>query len=166
MNGNGSPSVNSADFVLEDLLLIDYRYAKFALDPTSGSFSMAKCVRRSLSWLNLLLIYRNRDWRDHSWTGVGSVKNGLEGPMRQQRLTLFGHNVIDIEGKSIISLLVDEVSFVLYVTLELSTDLEIGHPSFLRLPDRQHHTVVIGRLFLLCILHRVDLVREHHHNSY
>jgi hypothetical protein len=166
VNGNGSPSVNSADFVLEDLLLIDYRYAKFALDPTSGSFSMAKCARRSLSWLNLLLIYGNRDWRDHGWTGVGSVKNGLEGPMRQQRLTLFGHNVIDIEGKSIISLLVDEVSFVLYVTLELSTDLEIGHPSFLRLPDRQHHIVVIGRLFLLCVLHRVDLVREHHHNSY
>ena len=53
-----------------------------------------------------------------------------------------------------------------YVTLEPSIDLEIGHPSFLRLPDRQHHTVVIGRLLLLCVLHRVDLIREHHHNSY
>jgi len=130
--------------MLENLLLIDYRYAKFALEPTSGSFTAVKCVRRSLSWLNLLLIYGNRDWRDHSWTGVGSVKNGLEGLLRQQRLTLFGPNAIDIEGKSIISLLVDEVSFVLYVTLELSTDLEIGHTPFLRLPDRQHRTVVIG----------------------
>jgi len=152
--------------VLENLLLIDYRYAKFALDPTNGSFTVVKCARRSLSWLNLLLIYGNRDWREHSWTGVGSVKNGLDGPLRQQRVTLFGPNVIDIEGKSIISLLVDEVSFVLYVTLELSTDLEIGHPPFLRLPDRQHHTVVIGRLLLLCVLHRVDIIREHHHNSY
>lgn len=43
--------------------------------------------------------------------------------MRQQRLTLFGPNIIDIEGKSIISLLIDEVSFVLHVTLELSMDL-------------------------------------------
>ena len=94
------------------------------------------------------------------------MKNGLEGPLRQQRLTLFGPNVIDIEGKSIISLLVDEVSFVLYVTLELSTDLEIGHPPFLRLSDCQHHPVVIGRLLLLCVLHRVDLVREHHHDSH
>ncbi len=94
------------------------------------------------------------------------MKNGLEGPQRQQRLALFGPNVIDIEGKSIISLLVDEVSCVLYVTLELSTDFEIGHPPFLRLPDRQHHPVVIGRLLLLCLLHRVDLVREHHHNPY
>jgi hypothetical protein len=42
--------------VLENLLLIDYRYAKFALDPTSGSFTAVKCVRRSLSRLNLLLI--------------------------------------------------------------------------------------------------------------
>jgi cation-transporting ATPase 13A2 len=109
--------------VLENLLLIDYRYAKFALDPTSGSFTVAKCARRSLSWLNSLLIYGNRDWRDHNWSGVGSVKNGLEGPLRQQRLTLFGPNVIDIEGKSIISLLVDEVSFGLYATLELSTNL-------------------------------------------
>ena len=94
------------------------------------------------------------------------MKNGLEGPLRQQRLTLFGPNVIDIEGKSIVSLLVDEVSFVLYVIVELSTDLEIGHPPFLRLPDRQHRTVVIGRLLLLCVLHRIDLIREHHHNSY
>jgi hypothetical protein len=114
----------------------------------------------------LVANHRNRDWRDHSWTGVVSVKNGLEGHLRQQRLTLFGSNAIDIEGKSIISLLVDEVSFGLYVTLELSTDLEIGHPPFLRLPDRQHHIVVIGRLLLLCVLHRVDLIREHRHNTY
>ena len=27
---------------------------------------------------------------------------------------------------------------------ELSTELEIGHPPFLRLPDCQHYAVVIG----------------------
>ena len=112
MNGNGSSSINSEDSLLENLLIIDYRYAKFALDPTSGSFSLVKCAKRSLSSLDLLLIHENRDWRDDGWTGVGSVKNGLEGSTRQQRLTLFGPNIIDIEGKSIISLLVDEVGFV------------------------------------------------------
>jgi cation-transporting ATPase 13A2 len=50
VNGNGSSSINPEDLVLENLLLIDYRYAKFALDPTSGSFSVVKCARRSLSW--------------------------------------------------------------------------------------------------------------------
>jgi cation-transporting P-type ATPase 13A2 len=116
VNGNGSSSINSEGLLLEDLLLIDYRYAKFALDPTSGTFSAVKCARRSLGCLDLLLICENRDWRDNGWTGVGSVKNGLEGPLRQQRLTLFGPNIIDIEGKSVISLLVDEVSFALYVS--------------------------------------------------
>ena len=29
--------------MLEDLLLIGYRYAKFALDPTTGTFSAVKC---------------------------------------------------------------------------------------------------------------------------
>ncbi len=45
VNGNGSLSINSEDVMLENLLLIDYRYAKFALDPTSGSFSVVKCAR-------------------------------------------------------------------------------------------------------------------------
>jgi cation-transporting ATPase 13A3/4/5 len=39
VNGNGSSSINSEDFLLEDLLVVDYRYARFALDPTSGLFA-------------------------------------------------------------------------------------------------------------------------------
>ncbi|KAH9036902.1 P-type ATPase [Lactarius hengduanensis] len=96
-NGSGASSVNSEDSLLGSLLVIDYRYAKFALDPNNGLFSAVK------------------DWRDHGWTGVGSVKNGLEGPVRHQRLTLFGPNVVEIEGKSIISLLLDEVIHPFYV---------------------------------------------------
>ncbi|KAI9461293.1 P-type ATPase [Lactarius psammicola] len=96
-NGNGTSSVNAEDSLLGSLLLIDYRYAKFALDPNNGLFSAVK------------------DWRDHGWTGIGSVKNGLEGPVRHQRLTLFGPNVVEVEGKSIISLLLDEVIHPFYV---------------------------------------------------
>lgn len=51
-----------------------------------------------------------RDWRDGSWTGSQAVKNGLSKDVHQQRLTLFGPNAIDIEGKSTVSLLIDEVS--------------------------------------------------------
>ncbi|KAI0268689.1 P-type ATPase [Gloeopeniophorella convolvens] len=96
-NGNGPHLANMEDLVLEDLLVVDYRYAKFALEPASGLFSPLK------------------DWRDHKWTGIESVKNGLEESARHQRLTLFGLNVIDIEGKSTISLLVDEVIHPFYV---------------------------------------------------
>jgi cation-transporting ATPase 13A3/4/5 len=57
-----------------------------------------------------ILTAANRDWRDPSWTGLQVVQSGIETPVRQQRLSLFGKNEVDIEGKSTISLLVDEVS--------------------------------------------------------
>jgi cation-transporting ATPase 13A2 len=55
-----------------------------------------------------------RDWWDKSWTNVVEVSNGLDDNIRQQRLILFGSNVIEIAAKSTTSLLVDEVSHVRY----------------------------------------------------
>ncbi|KAJ6587027.1 hypothetical protein DFH09DRAFT_1142340 [Mycena vulgaris] len=82
---------------LGTLTVVDYRYSRFALDPRTGLFNMI------------------RDWRDPSWTGVQFVQNGIQPPVRQQRLNLFGKNEVDIEGKSTISLLVDEVIHPFYV---------------------------------------------------
>jgi hypothetical protein len=98
--------------------------------------------------------------------GVGSVKNGLEEPVRHQRHTLFGPNVIEIEGKSIISLLLDEVGLALCCSLASNNGPEIGHPPILRLPDCQHRPLVVGRLLLLRLLHRIYLSCEHHHDSH
>lgn len=99
-----------------------------------------------------------RDWRDGSWTGSQAVKNGLSKDVHRQRLTLFGSNVIDIEGKSTISLLIDEVSLpsnsiphdctTAHYSVELIMNDQLsrylGHPSVLRVPDCQHHLVVAG----------------------
>ncbi|KAI0351056.1 Ca-transporting ATPase [Trametes cingulata] len=82
---------------LDTLTYIDYRYNRFALDPRTGLFSMI------------------RDWRDTSWAGLGSVQNGLRKDVHTQRMTLFGPNLIDIEGKSTLSLLIDEVIHPFYV---------------------------------------------------
>ncbi|KDQ53585.1 hypothetical protein JAAARDRAFT_137089 [Jaapia argillacea MUCL 33604] len=90
-------SVFSDDDLIESLITVDYRYSRYALDPRTGLFSMMK------------------DWRDPSWSGLASVRNGLMEPVRQQRLTLFGPNVIDIEGKSTVSLLVEEIIHPFYV---------------------------------------------------
>ena len=98
--------------------------------------------------------------------GVGSVKNGLEEPVRHQRLTLFGANVIEIEGKSIISLLLDEVGFAPCCSPAFSNRPEIGHSPILRLPDCQHRPLVVGRLLLLRLLYRIYLSCEHHHDSH
>ncbi|KAL4080351.1 hypothetical protein V8B97DRAFT_2020959 [Scleroderma yunnanense] len=83
--------------VIGDLLIIDYRYSRFVLDPQTGLFRML------------------RDWRDPSWTGAQSVQHGLQQEVRNQRLTLFGSNLVDIEGKSTLSLLIDEVIHPFYV---------------------------------------------------
>lgn len=56
-----------------------------------------------------LLSHDRRNWRDPTWTGISTVQSGLEESTRRQRLALFGKNEIDIEAKSTISLLVDEV---------------------------------------------------------
>ncbi|THH29198.1 hypothetical protein EUX98_g5000 [Antrodiella citrinella] len=87
----------AASGTLEYLLVVDYRYARFALDPRNGLFSIVK------------------DWRDPSWAGTRSVQEGLSQTTKAQRLALFGDNVIDIEGKSTMSLLIDEVIHPFYV---------------------------------------------------
>ncbi|PCH43850.1 Ca-transporting ATPase [Wolfiporia cocos MD-104 SS10] len=76
---------------------VDYRYARFAMDPRTGLFSMIK------------------EWRDRTWTGIPAVQHGLDEHTQTQRRTLFGSNLIDIEGKPTISLLVDEVIHPFYV---------------------------------------------------
>jgi cation-transporting P-type ATPase 13A2 len=54
-----------------------------------------------------------RKWRDPSWVGIFSVQNGVDEATRAQRLILFGKNEIAIKGKSTMSLLIDEVDFVI-----------------------------------------------------
>ncbi|KAF9263238.1 hypothetical protein L218DRAFT_959259 [Marasmius fiardii PR-910] len=83
--------------VLRKLLTVDYRYTRFILDPRSGLFVVL------------------REWRDSTWTSSASVSIGLQQGIRRQRFHLFGNNAIDIEGKSTLSLLVDEVIHPFYV---------------------------------------------------
>jgi cation-transporting ATPase 13A2 len=46
-------------------------------------------------------------------TGLLPVQGGVDEYVRRQRLILFGNNEIDIEGKSTVSLLVDEVHIII-----------------------------------------------------
>ncbi|PFH50913.1 hypothetical protein AMATHDRAFT_143898 [Amanita thiersii Skay4041] len=85
------------DVCLQDLLIVDYRYSRFALDPRNGLFSMV------------------RNWRDSSGSSLAQLFSGLPQSIRQQRSTLFGLNMIDIEGKSTLALLVDEVIHPFYI---------------------------------------------------
>ena len=53
----------------------------------------------------------SRNWRDPSWVGVLPIRNGVNEVTKAQRMILFGKNEIDVEGKSTMSLLVNEVRF-------------------------------------------------------
>jgi cation-transporting P-type ATPase 13A2 len=44
-SGNGASSINGEDFLLENLLVVDYRYARYALDPNSGLFNAVTYVK-------------------------------------------------------------------------------------------------------------------------
>ncbi|EJU04071.1 Ca-transporting ATPase [Dacryopinax primogenitus] len=83
--------------ILAELNMAEYRYSRFVLNPTSGLFMMLS------------------KWRDPSWKSVKAVQAGLSSAVREQRQILFGANVIDVKGKSIGALLIDEVLHPFYV---------------------------------------------------
>lgn len=80
-----------------DLTFVDYRYTRFALHPPTGRWRMIK------------------DWRDPEWTSQAAISNGISWDQEKDRTAIFGKNLIDIEGKSISQLLVDEVLHPFYM---------------------------------------------------
>jgi cation-transporting P-type ATPase 13A2 len=49
-------------------------------------------------------------WRDPNWTDVRAIRSGLDSDEKSVREVVFGRNLIDIQQKSVVQLLVDEVS--------------------------------------------------------
>jgi hypothetical protein len=88
----------------------------------------------------------SREWTDSQWTSVNAVQKGIDDVTQEQRLTLFDKNEIDIEGKSTVSLLVEEVygPKVTMSFLSLKYVCIIDHSSLLRVSNCQLHSVVFG----------------------
>lgn len=122
--------------------MVDYRYARFALDERDGLFKMTKYVSFSHLFTCAGDLTWYRDWRDPSWTGVQSVKNGLDEGSRAQRLKLFGPNLIDIAAKSTITLMIDEVGVPPIQGQQVLTNCFQDHTSVLCLPNCEHHSLV------------------------
>lgn len=97
-----TPSLKGRIFEYEDddpevehLRYIDYRYIRFYYHQLFDKFSL------------------NNHWRDPNWESAKTLRSGLNGDVKTSRGTLFGQNAIDIEEKSVLQLLVDEVRFIL-----------------------------------------------------
>lgn len=82
-----------------------------------------------------------RDWRDPLWSSKQAVQTGLDHRTTRQRLTLFGLNVIDIEGKSTLTLLIEEVRATAG-SMFFVCNFFPGHTSVLCVSNRQYHPMV------------------------
>ena len=105
------------DPVVSRLRFLDYRYIRFCFHPLKDKFVLCS------------------NWKDPSWTDVKSIRIGLDSDERLKREQVFGRNVIDIQEKTVLQLLVDEVS-VLYATIFSNRLIFLGLPSILCLPNR------------------------------
>lgn len=86
------------DPVIHSLRCLDYRYIRFVYHPLHDKFLL------------------NNGWKDPNWTDVKVVRSGIDMNEKEHRNLVFGANVIDIEEKSIMQLLIDEVCQYLHIS--------------------------------------------------
>ncbi|KAL2813331.1 hypothetical protein BDW59DRAFT_154862 [Aspergillus cavernicola] len=86
-----------SDPTVEHLRYFDYRYLRFFYHSLEDKF---------------LLI---SGWKDPSWTNAKSMRTGLNAEDRDGREQIFGRNVINIQQKSLLQLLVDEAFHPFYI---------------------------------------------------
>lgn len=79
------------------ILSFDYRYINFFYNPVEDIFRT------------------NSTWYDLHWLNVKNLRDGTSQTLQEQRATIFGHNNINIEEKTIAQLLMDEVLHPFYV---------------------------------------------------
>ena len=78
------------DPILRSLRTVDYRYIRFCFHPVKDKFLLGNT------------------WKDPNWKNVQSIRTGLDSEEKEYRGRVFGQNLIDIEEKSTMQLLVDE----------------------------------------------------------
>jgi cation-transporting P-type ATPase 13A2 len=79
------------DPTLENLRFLDYRYMRLLYHPYEDKFVL------------------NNSWWDPQWTGAKELRVGLDLEDRDIRDQVFGKNIIEIQAKSVLQLLLDEV---------------------------------------------------------
>ncbi|KAF3935735.1 hypothetical protein ABW19_dt0209217 [Dactylella cylindrospora] len=85
------------DPIITYLRYLDYRYIRFCYNPVEDKFMLTN------------------KWKDPDWENIRSAREGVDSDQRDQRASVFGSNVIDIEEKSTMNLFLDEVFHPFYV---------------------------------------------------
>ncbi|KAK9764745.1 hypothetical protein K7432_007508, partial [Basidiobolus ranarum] len=88
--------LNTTDF--EELAYIDYRYIRFLYHPINNRFE-------PISY-----------WKDRQWfENPTQIRFGVEDAHREERRIVFGRNVVNVEEKPAVRLLVEEVLHPFYI---------------------------------------------------
>lgn len=85
------------DPILTELRILDYRYIRFCFHPIRDKFVLGS------------------NWKDPAWTDVAAVRTGLDADEQKSRQRIFGYNIIDIQNKTTMQLLVDEALHPFYM---------------------------------------------------
>jgi cation-transporting ATPase 13A2 len=88
---NSADEYYDTDPLVPTLHYIDYRYIRFFYHTLHDKFMI------------------NNGWKDPQWESVSKLRKGLESEEKILRQIVFGDNVIEIEEKTSMQLLVDEV---------------------------------------------------------
>ncbi|KAK9462203.1 uncharacterized protein V1516DRAFT_711632 [Lipomyces oligophaga] len=91
------PTKLDDDPIVDELMYFDYRYMRLIFNPLEGTYQL------------------NTDWKDTQWEKLQLVRKGLDDSPIHERELVFGQNCIDIKGKSIPRLLVDEILHPFYI---------------------------------------------------
>ncbi|KAG0036369.1 hypothetical protein BGZ82_004307 [Podila clonocystis] len=83
--------------ILHDMRYFDYQYIRFIFNPLEQAFM------------------QNAHWKDSAWTSISNCERGLAREQHQERMMVFGQNVIDVEEKTVGQLLVQEVLHPFYI---------------------------------------------------
>ncbi|KAF9913042.1 hypothetical protein EC991_005910 [Linnemannia zychae] len=82
---------------LHDMRYFDYQYIRFIFNPSAQAFM------------------QNSQWKDPDWSNAANCERGIGRETHQERTMVFGHNLIDVQEKTIGQLLVQEVLHPFYV---------------------------------------------------
>lgn len=94
---DGVEEMSEKDPIIDVLHSFTYRYIKFFYNPLEDIFKT------------------NSNWCDPRWMNVRNTRDGVSQLLHEQRSEIFNKNSIEIEEKSVFTLLIDEVLHPFYV---------------------------------------------------
>jgi cation-transporting ATPase 13A3/4/5 len=107
LHENSSTGTTEDNYVVSKLRFVEYRCVKFVFHPIRERFvdiGYEDCVK-----YKHFVYLVNRKFYESTWEDLEKLGGGLDHHTHQNRMCVFGENVIDIKEQSTMTILVNEV---------------------------------------------------------